>query len=147
MFEMKSLLNSSYLYGKMSQKKLREGNQQWTDLFAIHADKRSMLKLYLWMRIWRKHKVAQRQQRAAALERQENSRHSRYSFSGKCISYCSGKVSHGTARNWKSLWKACRKNAKWTWEQNHNLKVNPLNTSACEVRVESSMMCRQISAS
>jgi len=32
----------------------------------------------------------------------------------KCISYCSGKVSHGTARNWKSLWKACRQNVKWT---------------------------------
>lgn len=145
MSEIKALFNPSYLYGKMSQKTW--GNQQRTDWFAIHADKPSMMKLYLSMRIWRKHKVAQRQQRAAVLERQENSRHARYSFSGKSISFCSGKVSHGTAKNWRSLCKVCRKKANWTWEENDNLKVNPLNTSACEVRVESSVMCRQITAS
>lgn len=38
------------------------------------------------------------------------------------------------------------KKANRTWEQKHNLQVTSLNTTACAVRLESSVTCGQISA-
>lgn len=63
------------------------------------------------------------------------------------IGYSSERIPYGNAKNWESLYKACRKKTNRTWEQQHNLKGTPLNTSNCIVRVESSMTCGQILAS
>lgn len=69
MIEIKGPLNP-YIYGEISRESCRErtGNQECTDMFVIHADKTRKLNLCIWMRLWRKHKAAQRQQRTVVLE-------------------------------------------------------------------------------
>lgn len=65
----------------------------------------------------------------------------------KYICYSSERIPYSNAKNWESLYKACRKKTNRTLEQQHNLKGTSLNTSNCTVRVESSMTCGQILAS
>lgn len=111
------------------------------------AHKIMKLTLSVWVRTWRKHKVAQRKQRNCA--RKDLGMLKVYPRErrkpGKCICYHSRRISYGSAKSWRSL-KSMEKKANRTWEQKHNLKVNSLNTAACAVRLESSVTCGQISA-
>lgn len=101
--------------------KVRGGrNQQQTDIFAIHADKNSKMKLCLWNENVKKAQSSTKTAKsscAGKMKKTQDTWNVQMKWKKRqeiYIGYSSERIPYGNAKNWESLYKACRKKTNRT---------------------------------